>query len=82
MSEGALTGSSPSLAATQVQNIGSAIWFVVCLKLPLTGNAATNTAGSYTQVYVQAALLLCGLACFVLLDRVVQRRDRLKLLAI
>ena len=58
----------------QVQNIGSALWFLVCLKVPLTGNSATTTPGSFTQVYAQVALLLCGLACFVLLDRLARRR--------
>lgn len=60
----------------QVQNIGSAVWFIVCLMLPLTGNSTTGTVGSYTQVYIQVALLALGLACFIILDVISQRRSR------
>ena len=60
----------------QVQNIGSALWFIVCLRFPLTGNVATGTTGSYAQIYAQIALLTFGLACFAVLDFVSTRSKR------
>jgi MFS family permease len=54
-----------------VQNMGSALWFWVCLKLPLSG-----TGSSYTQIYLQVAMLAVGIICFLMLDWTTCRRRR------
>lgn len=55
-----------------LQNLGSAAWYFVSLQLPLHDTPATDTApavpGSYTQVYMQVALLAAGTAAFVAVD--------------
>jgi MFS family permease len=54
-----------------VQNLGSALWFWVCLQLPLSGNHAT-----FTQVYLQVVMLGVGATCFFVLDWVTWQRSR------
>lgn len=52
-----------------IQNCGSAFGFFYEIPFPLHGDS-----GTYAQIFVQGALLLLGVACFVLLDRTIVRK--------
>ena len=49
-----------------VQNLGSAAWYYVSLQLPV--HDAPTLAGSFTQVYLQVALLALATVTFVAVD--------------
>ncbi len=52
-----------------VQNGGSALWYLVSLRMPVHDGGAGLPPGSFSQVWIQVAFLVLVAATFVVVDR-------------